>query len=156
MFNWINAEADRLWMTTQNSPWELAPSCLTMLQRLTHSILTDSFQWGAASISKPEIVLKQNSVAWLRERTIPAERPPIVGEVCYMRIEECRVVSVTDPYGFNLSFLDRSRYFFFQVALQLHSRGWVDPVPDQLLLRKSDSTGNRTRISGSVARNSDH
>jgi hypothetical protein len=32
----------------------------------------------------------------------------------------------------------------------------VDPVPDPLLLRKSGSAGNRTKISGSVARNSDH
>jgi hypothetical protein len=32
----------------------------------------------------------------------------------------------------------------------------VDPVPDPLLFRKSDSAGNRTRTSGSVARNSDH
>jgi hypothetical protein len=32
------------------------------------------------------------------------------------------VVSVTDPYGRILGFLDRSRYFFFQVAPQLYSR----------------------------------
>jgi hypothetical protein len=32
----------------------------------------------------------------------------------------------------------------------------MDPVPDALLLRKSGSYGNRTRASGSVARNSDH
>jgi hypothetical protein len=32
----------------------------------------------------------------------------------------------------------------------------VDPVPDPLLLRKSRSAGNRTRTSGSVAKNSDH
>jgi hypothetical protein len=32
----------------------------------------------------------------------------------------------------------------------------VDPVPDALLLRKSDSVGNRARASGSVARTSDH
>jgi hypothetical protein len=32
----------------------------------------------------------------------------------------------------------------------------VDPVPDPLLLRNSGSAGNRTRTSGSVARNSDH
>jgi hypothetical protein len=31
----------------------------------------------------------------------------------------------------------------------------VDPVPDLLLLRKSGSAGNRTRISGSVARYSE-
>jgi hypothetical protein len=68
----------------------------------------------------------------------------------------CSVVSVTDTYGRILGFLDRSRYFFFQAAPQLYSRGWVDPVPDPLLLRKSGSAGNRTRTSGSVARNSGH
>jgi hypothetical protein len=68
----------------------------------------------------------------------------------------CHVVSVTDPYGCILGFLDRSRYIFFEIAPQLYSRGWVDPVPDPLLPRKSDSAGNRTRTSGSVARNSDH
>jgi hypothetical protein len=31
----------------------------------------------------------------------------------------------------------------------------VDPVPDPLLLRKSGSAGNRTRTSGSAARNWD-
>jgi hypothetical protein len=39
-----------------------------------------------------------------------------------LRIVGCRVVSVTDPYGRILGFLDRSRYFFFQVAPQLYSR----------------------------------
>jgi hypothetical protein len=42
------------------------------------------------------------------------------------------------------SFLDRIRYYFFQVAPQLYSRGWVDPVPDPMLLRKSGSAANRT------------
>jgi hypothetical protein len=32
----------------------------------------------------------------------------------------------------------------------------MDPVPDPLLLRQSGSAGNRTRTSGSIARNSDH
>jgi hypothetical protein len=68
----------------------------------------------------------------------------------------CHAVSVTDPSGRILGVLDRSRYFFFQVALQLYSRGLVDPVLDPLLLRKFGSAWNRTRISGSVARNSDH
>jgi hypothetical protein len=87
-------------------------------------------------------------VALAYKRTIQTERPPLVGEV--------QVVSVTDPYGRNPYFLDRSRYFVFQVAPQLYSRGCVGPVPDLLLLRKSGSAGNRTRIFGSVARNSDH
>jgi hypothetical protein len=51
------------------------------------------------------------------------------------------VVSVTVPYGRILGFLDRSH--------------WVDPVPDPLLFF-SGSAGNRTRASGSVAKNSDH
>jgi hypothetical protein len=37
-----------------------------------------------------------------------------------------------------------------------YSRGCVDPVPDPLLLRKCGSAGNRTRISGSVSRDSEH
>jgi hypothetical protein len=36
---------------------------------------------------------------------------------------ESHVVKVTDPYGRNLVFLDRSPYFLFQVAYQLYSRG---------------------------------
>jgi hypothetical protein len=68
----------------------------------------------------------------------------------------CCVVSITHPYGCIFGFLGRSRYVFFQVAPQLYSRGWVDPVPDPLLLRKSGGSGNRTRTSGSVARNSDY
>jgi hypothetical protein len=36
------------------------------------------------------------------------------------------VVSVTNPYGRNLGFLDRSRYFFFQVALSyIHEVEWT-------------------------------
>jgi hypothetical protein len=54
----------------------------------------------------------------------------------------CHVVSATDPYGRILGFIDSSRYFFFQVAPQLYSRGWVDPVPGPPLLRNSGSAGN--------------
>jgi hypothetical protein len=64
------------------------------------------------------------------------------------------VVIVTDPYGRILGFLAWSRYLFFQVAPQLYSRGLVDRVPDLLLF--FGSAGNRTRASGSVAKNSDH
>jgi hypothetical protein len=68
----------------------------------------------------------------------------------------CHVVSVTDPYGRIIDFLGRSRYFFFQVSPQLYSRGCVDPIPNQLVLRKPGSAGNGARASESVARNSDH
>ena len=45
--------------------------------------------------------VKKNSVALIRERTIPTERPPPVGEVSanFLRMEGCHVVSATDPHG---------------------------------------------------------
>jgi hypothetical protein len=58
---------------------------------------------------------------WIRERTIPTEGPPLVREVPTFADRWCRVISATDPYGRNLGFLDRSRYFFFQVAPQSYS-----------------------------------
>jgi hypothetical protein len=75
--------------------------------------------------------------------TIPTKIPPLVGELSanFYRI---------------LGFLDQSRYFCFQVAPQLYSRGRVDPVPDSLLFRKSGSAENRTRAPEAVARNSGH
>jgi hypothetical protein len=51
---------------------------------------------------------------------------------------------------------NRSRYFLFQVAPQLYSRGWAVLVPNPLLLRKSGSDGNQTQTTGSVVRNCDH
>jgi hypothetical protein len=67
----------------------------------------------------------KNSVASVRKRTIPTERPPLVSEVSanFFVDRGCQVVSVTNPYGRILGFLDRSRYYFFQVASQLYSRG---------------------------------
>jgi hypothetical protein len=54
-----------------------------------------------------------NSAAWVRDRRLLAKLVPTfaVG---------CRVVSVTDSYGRILGFLERSRYFFFQVVPQLY------------------------------------
>jgi hypothetical protein len=51
-------------------------------------------------------------MVWVRERTIPIERPPPVGEVIAKFADRrCHVVSVTDPYVRILDFLDRRRYF---------------------------------------------
>jgi hypothetical protein len=60
---------------------------------------------------------KLNSVALVRERTVPTERPQLVGEL--FRIEGVawsaqRILTVV-----NLGFLDRSRFIFLQVAPQL-------------------------------------
>jgi hypothetical protein len=78
---------------------------------------------------------KTNSVAWVRKRTIPSGRLPLVGEVSAN-------FSGQIPTAVNLGFLDR---YFLEIAPWLSSVGWVDPVPDPLLLRKSGSAGNRTR-----------
>jgi hypothetical protein len=60
------------------------------------------------------------------------------------------VVSVTDPYGRILGFLDRSRYFSIKCT---HEAEWT---PFQTHYFFFCSAGNRTRASGSVAKNSDH
>jgi hypothetical protein len=56
----------------------------------------------------------------------------------------CCVVSPTNSHG-RYSRLSRPEPLLFQVAPQLSSWGWVDPVSDPLLLRKSGGAGNRTR-----------
>jgi hypothetical protein len=54
-------------------------------------------------------------------------RPPLVGEVMPTFADRgYHVVSVTDPYGRNLAFLDHSRYVFFKVAPQCtHEAEWT-------------------------------
>jgi hypothetical protein len=49
------------------------------------------------------------------------------------------------PMVVNLSFLDRSRYFFFPVVAHLSLWGWVDPVPDPMRRRKFGKAENRTQ-----------
>jgi hypothetical protein len=92
-----------------------------------------------------ELPLPIYSGALVRQRSIPTiDRRFPTKLVPTLADRGCRVVSATNPHV-NFGFLDRSRYFSFQVVSQLSSRGWVDPVPDPLLLRKSGSAGNRTR-----------
>jgi hypothetical protein len=62
-----------------------------------------------------------------------------------LRVEGVAWSAQRIPTAVNLGFLDQSRYFFIQVASQLSSRGWMDPVPDPPLLRKSGRAGNGTR-----------
>jgi hypothetical protein len=93
------------------------------------------------------ITNKQNKLCGIsRERKIPTERRLLVNEISANFWDRgCRTVSTTDPHGRILCFLDRSHYYFYQLAPQLHSRGWAGLVPDPLLLRKSGSFRNRTR-----------
>jgi hypothetical protein len=74
-----------------------------------------------------------SEIYWPSGRRLSVKLSPTVAD------RGSHVVSLTDPYGHIPGFLDRSCYFFLQVAPQLYSRSWVDPAPDQLLLRKSGS-----------------
>jgi hypothetical protein len=51
----------------------------------------------------------------------PSERRLLAKLVPTSADKGCHVVSVTDPYGCISGFLDRSRYYLFQVAPQLYS-----------------------------------
>jgi hypothetical protein len=78
------------------------------------------------------------------------------------RRNDCQLLRIRGPRGQrDGSLRSYSRFsrqeplLFYQVAPQLYSRGWVDPVPDPLHYVYG-SAGNRTRASGSVSKNSDH
>jgi hypothetical protein len=91
-------------------------------------------------------IWKKNSVAWVCGWTIPTERPPLVGEVsanfCGKRVPRGQHDRSLRPY---YRFSRPEPLLFYQVAPQLYSQGWVGPILDSLLLRKSGSAGNRTQ-----------
>jgi hypothetical protein len=99
-----------------------------------------------------------HSVVLIRKRTIPTERPPFVSEVSANFSGRNDIVWSEQriPTALNFGFLYRNRYFSIQVAPQLSSRSWVDPVPGPILLRKSGCAGIELGTSGPVARTSDH
>jgi hypothetical protein len=72
--------------------------------------------------TKKQTIIKQNKLRGLYR---PSDRRLSVTLVPTFADREYHVVSVTDSYGRILGFLDRSRSFFFQVAPQLYSRGWI-------------------------------
>jgi hypothetical protein len=80
------------------------------------------------------------------KQTIPTDRSPLSVVWCQLLWVEGVAWPVQRfPLAADLIFLDRSRYFFFQAAPELSSWGWVDPVLDPLLLRKSGCARNRTQ-----------
>jgi CBS-domain-containing membrane protein len=96
--------------------------------RLTEEIIKNIFSLYAAS---------QGSTTWLTQRNKtklrglspranqyrPSTRSLSARLMPTFADRGCHVVGVTEPYGRIIGFLDRSRYFFFQVAPQLYSRG---------------------------------
>jgi hypothetical protein len=66
------------------------------------------------------------------------------------------VVTVTDPYGRILGFLDRSPLHFLSSRSSIVLTTLSGPRSRPLFLRKSGNGVKRTRASESVAKNSDH
>jgi hypothetical protein len=64
------------------------------------------------------------------------------------------VVSVTDPYARILGFLDRSRYLSISISSVVLTR--LSRPRSRPTAFFSGIAGNRTQVSGSVAKNSDH
>jgi hypothetical protein len=66
-----------------------------------------------------------NNLRRLSPRGNSADRATAaLAEACAKwRHRGCRVISATDPYGRILGFLNQSRFFLFQAAPQLYSRG---------------------------------
>jgi hypothetical protein len=115
-----------------------------------HDLLRGQPQPGEPNLvldhSHPQVPLtnspiQTNSVALVREPTIPTEQPPLAGEIS---ANVC-------------GFLDRSLYYFFQVAPQLYSGGWVDSFRHTHNFSENlVAPGTEPRISCSAARNSHH
>jgi hypothetical protein len=87
-----------------------------------------------------------NSVALVCKRTIPTERPQLVGEVsanfCGCMVSRGQRNKCSQPYS---RFSRPEPLLFHSSNSSVSSRGWMDPVPDPLLLRESDSAVNQTR-----------
>jgi hypothetical protein len=95
--------------------------------------------FGRSSNSKNKLWPRSTSeLYWPNDHRFSAKLVPTFAD------RECRAVNVMDPYGCILGFVDQNCYFIFQVAPHLYSQGWVDPLPDPLLLRKSGSARNGT------------
>jgi hypothetical protein len=78
---------------------------------------------------------KLNSMVWVRERTIPTEWPPLSAKWLPTFVDRgCHVVSVTDPYGRILGFLDRSTLWN-----RLAKSAWEYLTATQLKLRGTTS-----------------
>jgi hypothetical protein len=92
---------------------------------------------------KTPFAVQINIIIKLSDHRLSANLVPTFADI------GCHVVSVMDPFGRILRFLDRSRYFFF---LNCTHEAELTPFQTRYFCR----AGNRTRTSGSVARNSDH
>jgi hypothetical protein len=96
-------------------------------------------------------------VALVRERNIPTGRPPLVGEVNAKffgyRLSRGQRDGFLWPYS-RLSRLEP--LLFLPSSSSIVLRGWVNPVQDSQLLRKSGSEENRILDLWICSQSSDH
>jgi hypothetical protein len=134
---------------------------LIFIQELTRSSLdrnTCNPDWRSSRFSILPLQAYSGTILQIRETTLPfrglspqANYTDRATAACRrsqyqpLRVEGVTLSAQRIPTAVNLGFIERSRYFFIQVAPQLSSRGWVDPVLDPLILRKSCRAGNRTQ-----------
>src|SRR5215468_7523881 len=105
------------------------------------------------------IIIKKNSVAVVRERTIPTERPPPVGEVSanLWRIEGSHVVSATGPHGRKSLFSRPESLLFHSSSSSVDLTRLSGPRSRPTTTQKNlAAPGIEPETSASVARNSDH
>jgi hypothetical protein len=103
-------------------------------ERCSDSLQAASFNNQPKTSTSVTKTNKTNSMVWVRERTIPTERPPLVDEVTanVLRIEGATRSAWRIPRPYS-RFSRQEPLLFYQIAPQLYSRGWMDPVPDRLL-----------------------
>jgi hypothetical protein len=95
-------------------------------------------------------------MVWVRERTIPTERQPLVGEVnanfCGQWVPRGQRDGSLRPYS---RFYRQEKLLFLSSSFSVVLTKLKGPRSRPTTFF-SGSAGNRTRASGSVAKNSDH
>jgi hypothetical protein len=128
----------------------LPPPKLHSLTSRTVAIFTVADAWISYL---PVIINETSSVAWIRERTIPTERPPLVGEVSakVLQIEVATLSAWRIPTAVFLVFRPESLLFLPSCT---HEAEWT-PFQTHYFSENLVVPGIEPGTFGSVARNSD-
>jgi hypothetical protein len=101
-------------------------------------------RWCVRAVASAMLI--KISVALVRDRTIPTERLPLDGELsvnfCGLKVSCCQRYGSPRPYSRPSK---PETLLFFPSSSSVVLTRLSGPVPDPLLLRKSGSSGNRTR-----------
>jgi hypothetical protein len=139
----VNYQYQKLWICMEI----YAPKYNNRNRSKSHIKTVASHLWSTAHHSQYNIK-KQNSVAFSPKESYTDWATATGRWILVPTFVECgisRGQRGRTPTAVNLNFLDRSRYFFIQVAPHLCLQVWVDPIPDPMLRRKFGSAGNRAR-----------